>query len=112
MTAQDSQNNLMAMCEIAKAHKIHVVLGSAPPASRYWWRPEVQPKPQALALNEWMRGYAKQIGAIYADYAAALSDANGNVKPEFSKDEVHPTPEGYAVMQPVAVKAIAAVLRK
>ena len=41
MTAQDSQNNLMAMCEIAKAHKIRVVLGSVPPASKYWWRPEV-----------------------------------------------------------------------
>ena len=75
MTAQDSQNNLMAMCEIAQAHKLRVVLGSVPPASKYWWRPEAQPKPEALALNEWMRGYAKQIGAKYADYAAVLTDA-------------------------------------
>ena len=44
MTAQDSQNNIMAMCEIAQAHKIRVVLGSVPPASKYWWRPEAQPK--------------------------------------------------------------------
>ncbi len=59
MTAQDSQNNIMAMCEIAQAHKIRVVLGSVPPASKYWWRPEAQPKPEAVALNDWMRGYAK-----------------------------------------------------
>jgi lysophospholipase L1-like esterase len=111
MTAEDSQNNLMAMCEIAKAHKIHVVLGSVPPASKYWWRPEVSPKPAALALNEWMRGYAKKMGAIYADYAAVLCDSSGQVNPEFSKDEVHPTPAGYAAMQPVAVKAIAAARR-
>ena len=77
MTAQDSQNNIMAMCEIAQAHKIRVVLGSVPPASKYWWRPEVQPKPEALALNAWMRGYAKQIGAKYADYAAALTRCAG-----------------------------------
>jgi len=106
MTAQDSQNNLMAMCEIAMAHKIRVVLGAVPPASKYWWRPEANPKPEALALNEWMRGYAKQIGAKYADYAAALSDAQGNVKLELAKDEVHPTKEGYAVMRPIAQAAI------
>ena len=44
MTAQDSKHNLMAMCEIAQAHKIRVVLGSVPPASKYWWQPQAQPK--------------------------------------------------------------------
>ena len=106
MTAQDSQNNIMAMCEIARAHKLRVVLGSVPPASKYWWHPQVQPKAEALALNEWMHGYAKQIGAKYADYAAVLTDANGVVKPAYSKDEVHPTLAGYAAMRPVAEAAI------
>jgi lysophospholipase L1-like esterase len=111
MTAEDSHNNIMAMCEIAQAHKIRIVLGSVPPASRYWWRPEAQPKAAALALNEWMRGYAKSIGAQYADYAAVLTDAQGNVKPELAKDEVHPGKEGYAAMRPVAEAALAAVMR-
>jgi len=106
MTAQESQANLMAMCEIAKAHKLRIVLGSVPPASKYWWRPEVSPKPEALALNEWMRGYAKQIGAKYADYAAVLTDASGNVKLDLAKDEVHPTAAGYAAMRAVAEAAI------
>jgi len=106
MTAQESQANLMAMCEIAKAHKLRIVLGSVPPASKYWWRPEVSPKPEALALNEWMRGYAKQIGGKYADYAAVLTDASGNVKLDLAKDEVHPTAAGYAAMRTVAAAAI------
>jgi lysophospholipase L1-like esterase len=106
MTAQDSQNNLMAMCEIARAHKLRIVLGSVPPATKYWWRPEAQPKPEALALNDWMRGYAKSIGAKYADYAAVLTDASGEVKPELAKDQVHPTPAGYAAMRKVAEAAI------
>jgi lysophospholipase L1-like esterase len=106
MTAQDSKNNIMAMCEIAWSHKIRIVLGSVPPASKYWWRPEARPKPEALALNEWMRGYAKQINALFADYAAALSDAQGNVKLELAKDEVHPTREGYAAMRPIAEAAL------
>ncbi|HEU4592029.1 MAG TPA: GDSL-type esterase/lipase family protein [Steroidobacteraceae bacterium] len=102
MTAQDTKNNIMAMCEIAWSHKIRIVLGSVPPASKYWWRPEAQPKAEALALNDWLRSYARTINAKYADYAAALSDAQGNVKLELAKDEVHPTKEGYAVMRPIA----------
>ena len=106
MTAQDTKNNIMAMCEIAWSHKIHIVLGSVPPASKYWWHPDIQPKPEALALNEWLRGYAQSIHARYADYATALSDAQGNVKPELAKDEVHPTKDGYAVMRPIAEAAL------
>jgi len=111
MTAQDSKNNLMAMCEIAQARKIRVVLGSVPTASKYWWRPEAQPKSEALAMNQWLRGYAKEIGAQFADYASAFADAKGDVKLDLAKDEVHPTPEGYAVMRPIAEAAIAAALR-
>ena len=106
MTARDTRNNIMAMCEIAKANRIHVVLGSVPPASKYWWHPGLAPKAEALALNDWMRDYARKVRAKYADYAGALSDAAGNVKLELAKDEVHPTKEGYAVMRPIAEKAI------
>jgi lysophospholipase L1-like esterase len=106
MSPEDSKNNFMAMCEIARAHGIRVVLGSIPPASKYWWRPDLQPKPAAIELNDWMRAYAREIGAAYADYAAALTDADGNVKLTFAKDEVHPTAEGYAAMRPIAEAAI------
>jgi lysophospholipase L1-like esterase len=111
MTAEDTHNNIMAMCEIAKAHRIRVVLGSVPPASKYWWRPEAQPRAEAVAMNQWLRGYAKEIGAQFADYAGAFVDAKGDVKLELAKDEVHPTPAGYAVMRPIAEAAIAAAVR-
>jgi lysophospholipase L1-like esterase len=108
MSAQDSKNNLMAMCEIARAHKIRVVLGSVPTASKYWWRPEAKPKEEAGELNAWLRGYAREIGAKYADYASAFADAQGNVKLDLAKDEVHPTAAGYAVMRPIAEAVIEA----
>jgi lysophospholipase L1-like esterase len=106
MTPEDSRNNIMAMCEIARAHKIRVVLGSVPPASKYWWRPEAEPKSAARAMNEWLRDYARQTGARYADYAGVLTDSQGNVRKELARDEVHPTAEGYAAMRPVAEAAI------
>jgi lysophospholipase L1-like esterase len=97
MTASDTQNNIKAMCQIAKANRMRVVLGSVPPASKYWWRPEVQPKAEAEAMNVWLRGYAKTIGGRFADYTAAFVIA---------KDEVHPSAEGYALMRPIAEAAI------
>jgi lysophospholipase L1-like esterase len=106
ISPEDSKNNFMAMCEIARAHGIRVVLGSVPPASKYSWRPDLLPKAIAIALNDWMRAYARQTGATYADYAAALTDSNGNVKLSLAKDEVHPTAEGYAAMRPIAEAAI------
>jgi lysophospholipase L1-like esterase len=106
MTPRDSQNNFMAMCEIAKAHKLRVVLGAVPPASKYWWKPAAQPKSAALAMNQWLRSYANEIGAKFADYAAVLTDASGAVRPEFAKDEVHPTPAGYAAMRKIAEAAL------
>jgi lysophospholipase L1-like esterase len=106
MTPEDSKNNVMAMCEIARVHGIAIVLGSVPPASKYWWRPELQPKAAAVAMNDWMRGYAKEIGAAYADYSAVLTDAKGDMMLNLAKDEVHPTAEGYAAMLPIALAAI------
>jgi len=108
MSAQDSKNNVMAMCEIALAHRIRVVLGSVPTASKYWWKPEAKPREEAGELNTWLRAYAQEIGAKYADYASAFADAQGNVKLELAKDEVHPTAAGYAVMRPIAEAAIKA----
>ncbi|MEO8018589.1 MAG: SGNH/GDSL hydrolase family protein [Pseudomonadota bacterium] len=106
MTAQDSKNNLMAMSEIARAHRIKVVLASIPPAARYPWRPGLETANAIVSLNEWIRTYAKQTGATYVDYHGAMSNGNGGMKAGLSSDEVHPTLEGYAVMRPLAQSAV------
>ena len=106
MSADDTKNNFMAMCEIAQAHKLKIVLGASPPASKYWWKPEIQPRESVLAMNEWLRGHARKIHARFADYAAVLSDGQGGVRLDLAKDQVHPTAEGYAAMRRVAEAAM------
>jgi lysophospholipase L1-like esterase len=57
-----------------------------------------------------MRRYAAACGAIYLDYFTAMADAKGLLKDELSEDGLHPNAKGYAVMAPLAEKAIAASL--
>ncbi len=107
MTTEESQGNLRAMAEIAMAHGIRVIFASIPPAANYPWRPGLTTAEPIMQLNDWLRGYAKSIGAVYADYHSALSNGKGGMRPGLASDEVHPTIDGYRVMRPVAEAAIA-----
>ena len=49
---------------------------------------------------------------IYLDYFAAMADSRKGLKKEYSNDEVHPTPAGYKVMEPLVEKAIQTALKK
>jgi lysophospholipase L1-like esterase len=111
MTPEMTQANLMSMVDLARAHKIKVVLGSIPPADHFFWRPESQPIPAIPNLTAWIKEYAKAQKIPYADYFAAMANEKGVMKPGLASDGVHPTPEGYAVMNPIAERAIAQALR-
>jgi lysophospholipase L1-like esterase len=110
-TIQMIADNLMSMCDVARANDIRVVLASVLPASDFPWRRGLDPGPKIVELNRWIRGYAASQQLVYLDYYSALIGENLGMKPEYSKDGVHPTPAGYAVMAPLAEAAIAEALR-
>lgn len=94
-------NNIKAMVELARANGIEPVLASIPPANRFGWKPGMKPAARIVALNDWLRGYAKQQGLVYVDYYAVLTDGSGALKPEYGDDGVHPNAAGYAAMKPL-----------
>jgi lysophospholipase L1-like esterase len=111
MAPEMTQANLMSMVDLARAHKIKVVLASIPPADHFFWRPESQPNPAIPNLNTWLKQYAKSQKIPYADYFAAMANESGVMKPGLANDGVHPTQAGYAVMNPIAERAIDQALR-
>lgn len=106
------EDNLRSMAELAQANGIRVVLASVLPASAYPWRPGYKPAAKIRALNEWIRQYAEDNGLVYLDYYAAMANREGGLDPKLAEDGVHPTPAGYALMAPLAQKAIDAALKK
>jgi len=110
-TLEMIEDNLMSMTELARANGIRVVLGSVLPAYDYPWRKGLEPAPKIVALNTWMKAYAARVGAVYADFHSPMADERQGLKAELTRDGVHPTEAGYAVMAPIVELAIAAALR-
>lgn len=100
------EDNLRSMTQLAQANGIRVVLASVLPASSYWWRPGYRPAQKIRALNQRIEAYAREAGAVYLDYHAAMVNAEGGLDAALAGDGVHPSPAGYAVMQPLAQRAI------
>lgn len=105
-TLEAIEDNLSSMVEIAEANHIRVVLGSVLPALDYPWRRGLQPAPRIVALNDWMRAYARRRNLVYADYYSALVDSRGGFRSALADDGVHPNRAGYTVMDAIARESI------
>ena len=96
--------NIVSMCQIAKANKIKVVLCSILPADRYSWSWEISSEraiDSIRELNEKIEAYAKANGHKYADYFSVMDDGNRGLLKEYQQDAVHPNLAGYKVMEEV-----------
>ena len=105
ITLENVLGNIISMCELAKANKIKPVICSVIPAKAYRWRPEVKDSAEKIIkLNQMLQEYAKANKIPYVDYHSAMTDAEGGLPVELAKDGVHPTPEGYKIMEEILVK--------
>lgn len=105
------ENNLASMAQLAKANGIKVILCSVLPAYSFPWRPGIDPVQKIIDLNKWIKDFAKKNNFIYLDYYSAMVDERKGLPAKYSKDGVHPTAEGYAVMEPLAIEAISQALK-
>ena len=107
ISLENIMGNIVSMCELAKLHKIKVLLCSVTPAYEFRWRKSIDPKESVIRLNEMLKEYAKKNKLTYVDYYSALIDERGGMNRKYHKDEVHPNTLCYAeVLQPIVLKAI------
>ena len=104
--------NIASMAEIGKANKIKVILTSVLPAAGFRWNKKITDAPDRIeALNAKIKEYAKANKIPYVDYYTPMvTGAERALNPDYSKDGVHPTLDGYIVMEalikPVIDKAL------
>ena len=105
------EGHLTSMAELAHANGIRVVFASllpvhdaAHPVSA------TRPHAQIVALNTWIKTYAKHHGLVYLDYHTAMARPDGSLERALSDDGLHPNAAGYKVMQPLAQRAVEAAL--
>ncbi len=99
-------DNIEAMAELASANNIKVILSSVLPVYDYPWRPGLQPVEKIAKINTWLKDFAQENGYVYLDYFSALKNEQEGMKKDYSEDGVHPTSEGYDVMEPLVQEAI------
>jgi len=104
--------NIVSMCELAKYNKIQPIICSLLPTIAFGWRPDLgNPTNDIIALNDMLKKYAKKNGIKYVDYFSKMKDEQQGLKEEYCKvspegwlDRLHPSPEGYKVMEAVISK--------
>jgi len=106
--------NFEAMAEMARAHGIRVVMSSILPVNGDGKGAENVIKerhPDELRrINSWLKDYCRRNGCVYADYYSAMVDHRGLMRRGLVVDGIHPNAQGYAIMAPIARRAIAQAL--
>lgn len=99
--------NIIAMCNLAKANGIVPIISSIPPCSEFPWRKEIlNPGQTIVNINKSLKEYANKNGIIYVDYHSALADENLGLPKTLSEDGCHPNPDTYFTMESFVMEAI------
>lgn len=106
-TPQDFRNVITTMAALVRTAGIELILGSITPAAGFPWRSELpDPRPRIHELNLWLQVLATTYGGAFADYHAVLRTVDGRLRPDLTRDGVHPLATGYQLMRPVIETAL------
>jgi lysophospholipase L1-like esterase len=107
---EDIEKNFASIAELAHAHNIRVIWSSILPVYNYTPQSQeffAQRSPERiLTLNRWLKDYSAANDLVYLDYFGAMVDDKGMLKRDLADDGLHPNKAGFAIMAPMAEKAI------
>jgi lysophospholipase L1-like esterase len=111
LTNERIMDNIKSMVELAKLHRIKVILCAYLPVFDYPWRRGIEPAEKIIALNKLIKAYAAANNLILLDYFTPFADERNGQKAELTTDGVHPNVAGYKIMAKVTEEAIKMALR-
>ncbi|WP_231463163.1 GDSL-type esterase/lipase family protein [Pedobacter sp. Leaf132] len=106
-------DNIKSMTELAKKHRIKVILCKYLPIYEYPWNKSLKSvAEQIISLNEEIVAYADKENLTILDYFSPLADERNGQKAEYTTDGVHPSLAGYKVMEVITDEAIRKTIGK
>ena len=104
--------NIISMCELSRANHIQPVLCSLLPARRFYWTDRIPDAPVLIEkMNAMIREYAQANGIPFVDYWSKMAAEDGGLLPGLSDDDVHPTPAGYQIMEPLILQTLQSLVK-
>jgi lysophospholipase L1-like esterase len=104
--------NLMSMVELARFNGVGVVLASVTPVCDCFTNQTARrPQGKIIGLNGWIKDYAARSASVYLNYYGALAEGR-NLKKDLTTDGLLLNDAAYALLAPLAEKAIAEALAK
>jgi len=107
---EDIEANYTSLADLARANNIRVIFSSVLPVHNYTPRSQdffaQRPMDRILGLNKWLKDYCVANKLIYLDYFPAMIDDKGLLQRDLADDGLHPNKAGFALMAPMAEKAV------
>lgn len=92
--------NILSMIDLALHNGVRPVICSLLPSYHFRWRPEITDVFEKVErLNVRLETYCVRHGITFVDYTTIFAGEDGKMKDGLSTDTVHPTDEGYALME-------------
>ena len=111
VTIDKIMDNIKSMAELARLHRIKVILCKYLPVYEYPWNKQIKAADIIVDLNEKIETYAKERNYTILDYWTPLVDERKGQRAELTVDGVHPNLAGYKIMEGVTDMVIKKALK-
>jgi lysophospholipase L1-like esterase len=113
ISVENIAGNIISMAELAKTHKIKVVICSVLPASHYPWHPHITDvAAKVKRLNALLSDWAAKNKCTYVDYWTPMADDQGGLPKSLAGDGIHPNDEGFRQMEAILAPTLNKLLKK
>jgi len=111
ISLKDIMGNIISMTQLAEENNIKVILSSVLPVYDFPWHRGLQPAEKVVQLNTMIKAYCDANNIPYVDYYSKMVDERKGLDKKYTKDGVHPTYDGYKVMDTLVDAAIKETLK-
>ena len=105
ISLEDTFGNIVTMLQLCRANRIKPVVCLLFPTTSIGWRKELTGISEKVeTLNGMISAYAREHNIPVVEYFKDVDRSSGRLPAELSQDSIHPTADGYKIMEAEILK--------